>query len=81
MLMKQSESIKNNPQKKICPECGQLLKEHIESYIMECDRCLSKKAEQTISRTDLSKYNEYDKKPSYTEGFNINTFEDPTIIS
>ena len=45
MLMKQSESIKNNLQKKICPECGQLLKDHIESYIMECDRCLSKKTE------------------------------------
>ena len=45
MITKQSESIKNTLQKKICPECGQMLKEHIESYLMECDRCLSKKTE------------------------------------
>ena len=43
MLMKQSESIKNNLQKKICPECGQLLKEHIESYIMECESRIDNK--------------------------------------
>lgn len=30
---------------KVCPECGQTVKEHSESYLMECDRCLSKKAE------------------------------------
>jgi ribosomal protein S27AE len=45
MITKQSETIKNSPQKKICPECGQMLNDHIESYLMECDRCLSKKPE------------------------------------
>lgn len=29
--------------KKVCPECGQTVKEQAESYLMECDRCLSKK--------------------------------------
>lgn len=29
---------------KICPECGQVVNEQAESYLMECDRCLSKKA-------------------------------------
>lgn len=32
--------------KKVCPECGQTVKEQAESYLMECDRCLSKKMEQ-----------------------------------
>ena len=44
MITKQSESTLKLP-KKICPECGQLVKEQIESYLMECDRCLSKKSE------------------------------------
>ncbi len=30
---------------KVCPECGQTVKDHSESYLMECDRCLSKKVE------------------------------------
>jgi len=30
---------------KICPECGQTVNEQIESHLMECDRCLSKKTE------------------------------------
>ena len=36
--------VKPAPQK-VCPECGQTVKDHSESYLMECDRCLSKKAE------------------------------------
>ncbi len=28
---------------KICVECGQVIKEQVESYFMECDRCLAKK--------------------------------------
>ncbi len=32
-------------QQKVCPECGQTVKEHTESYLMECERCLAKKAE------------------------------------
>lgn len=31
--------------KKVCPECGQTIVEQAESYLMECDRCLSKKVE------------------------------------
>jgi ribosomal protein L37AE/L43A len=31
--------------KKVCPECGQNIQEQAESYLMECDRCLAKKAE------------------------------------
>lgn len=31
--------------RKICQECGQKIKEHTESYLMECERCLSKKPE------------------------------------
>lgn len=31
--------------KKVCPECGQVINEKSESFLMECDRCLSKKAE------------------------------------
>ncbi|MFC0418318.1 protein YhfH [Cytobacillus solani] len=32
-------------QGKVCPECGQRVHEHVETYLLECDRCLSKKAE------------------------------------
>lgn len=38
------EFYKNLP-KKVCPECGQVMTEQAESYLMECDRCLSKKEE------------------------------------
>lgn len=31
--------------KKVCPECGETMSEQAESYLMECDRCLSKKVE------------------------------------
>jgi len=31
--------------KKICAECGQIIVEQAESYLMECDRCLSKRVE------------------------------------
>lgn len=44
MAVKQNESTLNL-QKKICPECGQTVKEQIESYLMECERCLSKRSE------------------------------------
>lgn len=30
---------------KICTECGQTLNDKVENYLMECDYCLSKKAE------------------------------------
>ncbi|MFE8694824.1 protein YhfH [Cytobacillus sp. FJAT-53684] len=32
-------------QGKVCPECGKKVHEQTESYLMECDRCLSKRAE------------------------------------
>lgn len=32
-------------EKKVCPECGEAYEETSESYLNECDRCLSKKAE------------------------------------
>lgn len=31
--------------KKVCAECGQIIDEKVESFLMECDYCLSKKAE------------------------------------
>ncbi|WP_318508911.1 protein YhfH [Bacillus sp. T3] len=30
---------------KTCPECGESMFEQAESYLSECDRCLSKKEE------------------------------------
>lgn len=44
MLNFQNESLKVSS-RKICQECGQSMKEHIETYLLECDRCLSKKVE------------------------------------
>lgn len=35
---------RNLPKKK-CPECGEHIQEQAESYFMECERCLAKKAE------------------------------------
>jgi ribosomal protein L37AE/L43A len=31
--------------KKVCPECGEPYEEQTESYLSECERCLSKKDE------------------------------------
>ena len=38
------EFFKNLP-KKECSECGQIIEEQAESYLMECDYCLSKRPE------------------------------------
>lgn len=38
------EFFKTLPPKQ-CPECGQVIEEQAESYLMECDHCLSKKTE------------------------------------
>jgi NADH pyrophosphatase NudC (nudix superfamily) len=38
------EFFRNMP-KKICPECGEHMEEQAESYMIECDHCLEKKAE------------------------------------
>ncbi len=37
-------NMNQNP-KKVCPECGEPIKEQVVSYLNECDHCLSKKAE------------------------------------
>ncbi|GHH98381.1 protein YhfH [Neobacillus kokaensis] len=44
MLMSPVEFFRTLP-KKECPECGEHMEEQAESYMMECDRCLSKKGE------------------------------------
>lgn len=32
--------------KKVCSECGEQMKAEADLYLMECDRCLSKKVEE-----------------------------------
>ncbi|WP_394236498.1 protein YhfH [Niallia oryzisoli] len=44
MLQSPVEFFRELP-KKICAECGQIIEEQAESYLMECDRCLSKRVE------------------------------------
>ncbi|PLR80823.1 YhfH family protein [Bacillus canaveralius] len=44
MLQSPVEFFRTLP-KKVCPECGEKVFEQAESYLMECDRCLSKKEE------------------------------------
>jgi len=44
MKMNQSER-KLNTNDNICPECGQKIKNQMNTFILECDRCLSKKTE------------------------------------
>ena len=41
----QMEKVKNEMNAKICPECGQKMKDKIEIFLTECDHCLSKKTE------------------------------------
>ncbi|WP_394236471.1 protein YhfH [Niallia oryzisoli] len=38
------DQVKELP-KKVCVDCGQTIDEKVESHLMECDYCLSKKAE------------------------------------
>jgi hypothetical protein len=45
MLVKPVDFFRNLS-KKTCPECGEYIhEEQAESYLLECDRCLSKKEE------------------------------------
>jgi hypothetical protein len=44
MLQSPVEFYRNVP-KKECSECGQIIEEQAESYLMECDYCLSKRDE------------------------------------
>ncbi|WP_428909576.1 protein YhfH [Niallia sp. Krafla_26] len=44
MLQSPVEFFRNLP-KRMCPECGAVIEEQAESYIMECDHCLREKDE------------------------------------
>lgn len=44
MLQKPVEFFRELP-KKQCSECGQIIQEQAESYLMECDYCLTKRDE------------------------------------
>ncbi|KAA9028484.1 protein YhfH [Niallia endozanthoxylica] len=44
MMRSTVDQIKELP-KKVCAECGQIIDEKVESFLMECDYCLSKKEE------------------------------------
>ncbi|MED1201590.1 protein YhfH [Heyndrickxia acidicola] len=44
MLQSPVEFFRNMPEK-ICPECGECIEDQAESYLLECDRCLSKRYE------------------------------------
>ncbi|WP_081773065.1 MULTISPECIES: protein YhfH [unclassified Bacillus (in: firmicutes)] len=44
MMMSPVEFFRSLP-KKVCPECGEQVHEMAESYLHECDRCLSKREE------------------------------------
>lgn len=43
-IIKTKEFFRNMPSKQ-CPECGTTINEQVESYLMECDHCLSKRDE------------------------------------
>ena len=44
MLQSSVDFFRNVPKKECC-ECGQIIEEQAESYLMECDYCLSKRVE------------------------------------
>jgi len=44
MLQNPLEFFRQLPQKE-CAECGEMIEEQAESYLMECDHCLSKREE------------------------------------
>lgn len=45
MVIQNSIELFKNPSVNLCPECGEMLEVHTEVYLMECDRCLSKRDE------------------------------------
>ncbi|MGJ7921562.1 protein YhfH [Neobacillus sp. LXY-4] len=45
MLMKSPVEFYRQLPYKVCSECGEHMTEQAESYLQECDRCLSKKEE------------------------------------
>ena len=46
MPIKKSTELSRNLSKNHCPECGEVIKAQVKTYILECDRCLSKRDEQ-----------------------------------
>ncbi len=45
MPIKKLTGESNNSFKNHCPECGEVIKAQIKTYLLECDRCLSKRDE------------------------------------
>lgn len=45
MPIKKSTEWSRNLTKIHCPECGEVIKAQVKTYQLECDRCLSKRAE------------------------------------
>ena len=45
MQTKKPKEFFSNIPAKHCPECGDHIVEYAESYLMECDRCLTKREE------------------------------------
>lgn len=60
MMMSPLEFFRSLPPK-MCPECGEHMHEQAESYMMECDRCLSKKMNKMkmkVKKADLQLVND-----------------------
>ena len=45
MLNQNTSEFSRHLPHKVCPECGEYMNEQEQSYLQECDRCLSKKEE------------------------------------
>jgi Zn finger protein HypA/HybF involved in hydrogenase expression len=45
VIIQNSFEFSRNPSVNYCPECGEVLEVHAAAYLMECDRCLSKRDE------------------------------------
>ncbi len=45
MIQNNVETVQETAEKIQCPECGQWMEIQVESYLMECERCLAKRDE------------------------------------
>jgi Zn finger protein HypA/HybF involved in hydrogenase expression len=45
MIQNKVEAVQETAEKIQCAECGQWMEIQVESYLMECDRCLAKRDE------------------------------------
>ena len=45
MQSNKSVEFSRDPATKHCPDCGEVIDEQVETYLLECDRCLSKRDE------------------------------------